>query len=264
MTTLLFDRKRVAERRRRAAVNFAAHAFLKEAVIEDMIERFAEARQKPAKVLVMGSYQGRVRQAMLAQQWQPRYLLESDMTEAMLAGAGEAMVIDPEHLPSELVNFEAILSVLQLHTINDVPGALIQCYQALAPQGILLATCFGGTTLQGLYQASMAAEMALGLGSAPRVLPMMDIKTAGGLLQRAGFQAPVVDSHTITVTYPNIMALMQDLHGMGEGNVLIQGSPLSLTRSLIAAIDTHYPERDAEGNLVVRFEILTLMGMRQA
>ena len=53
-------------------------------------------------------------------------------------------------------------------------------------------------------------------GVSPRVSPFAEIKDAGGLLQRAGFALPVVDSDVITVTYSDAFALMRELRGHGR------------------------------------------------
>ena len=50
-------------------------------------------------------------------------------------------------------------------------------------------------------------------GVSPRVSPFAELRDLGGLLQRAGFAMPVVDSDRLTVTYADALALMRELRG---------------------------------------------------
>ena len=78
----------------------------------------------------------------------------------------------------------------------------------------------GGQTLIELRTVLFEAELAEEGGVSPRVSPAIELADAAALLQRAGFALPVADSETITVTYPDMLALLRDLRGMGETNAL--------------------------------------------
>ena len=57
---------------------------------------------------------------------------------------------DEEALPFGQDEFDAIISSLSLHWVNDLPGALIQARRALKPDGVFLGAMFGGDTLYEL------------------------------------------------------------------------------------------------------------------
>ncbi len=63
--------------------------------------------------------------------------------------------------------------------------------------------------------------------------PFADVRDLGGLLQRAGFALPVVDSDTVSVTYADPIALMRDLKGMGASNMLAEQRRVPVTRGLL-------------------------------
>ena len=86
--------------------------------------------------------------------------------------------------------------------------------------GCSWAVLFGLGSLGELRDCLLAAESELNGGASPRVSPFADARDAAGLLQRAGFALPVADVETVTVTYPDALALMHDLRGMGEANAL--------------------------------------------
>ena len=96
----------------------------------------------------------------------------------------------------------------------------MQLRRALRPDGLLLAAMLGGQTLIELRTALFEAELEQEGGVSPRVSPAIELGDAAALLQRAGYALPVADSETITATYPDALALMRDLRGMGETNAL--------------------------------------------
>jgi NADH dehydrogenase [ubiquinone] 1 alpha subcomplex assembly factor 5 len=169
---------------------------------------------------------------------------------------------DEEALPFKEQCFDAVLSSLALHWVNDLPGALAQIRSSLKPDGLFLASLFGTGTLAELRTALMEAELAETGGASPRVSPFADLRDAAGLLQRAGFALPVADLDTVTVTYGDFFALLRDLRGMGEANALIDRLKLPTRRTVFARAAAIYQERfaNAEGRLPATFQVLFLTG----
>src|SRR5690606_37692142 len=101
-------------------------------------------------------------------------------------------------------------------------GQLVQCRRALAPDGLMIAALFGGSTLAELRAALAEAEAAVTGGISPRVAPMAEVRDAGSLLGRAGFAMPVADSTRLDVGYETAFHLMRDLRAMGETNAMVE------------------------------------------
>ena len=55
-------------------------------------------------------------------------------------------------------------------------------------------------------------------GFAAHVSPFTEVRDVGALLNRAGFTMLTIDTDEITVGYPSMFELMNDLKGMGENN----------------------------------------------
>ena len=97
---------------------------------------------------------------------------------------------------------------------------------------------------------------------AARIHPLVDPRAAPGLLQRAGWKDPVVDTHALTVRYSSLDRLVADLRDQGLGNALAKPAAplgkaaLALARSAFAA------RADADGKTPETFEIVTLTGRR--
>jgi len=168
-----------------------------------------------------------------------------------------------EDTPLEAGHHALILSGMVFHRINDLPGLLLRLRRALKPDGVMLAAFPGGETLKELRAVLLEAEAGITGAAALRVAPMVDVRSAGQLLQRAGFTLPVSDAETLTLRYPDFFALLRDLRAMGATAGLLKrpGTP-PLTRAVLARAATLYAERyaDADGKIRATIEIIWLSG----
>ncbi|HEX3945392.1 MAG TPA: methyltransferase domain-containing protein [Rhizomicrobium sp.] len=176
-------------------------------------------------------------------------------------GAGN-IVAKEEALPFATGPFDLITSVLSLHAVNDLPGALLQIRQALQPDGLFMAALFGGESLHELREAFAVGEMEISSGVTPRVAPFADVRDMGALLQRAGFALPVSDVERTTVHYRNFSSLVADLRALGETNALDQRSRRFLRRDVLSLTLMHYEQGHAasDGRLKATFDIVYLTG----
>lgn len=174
---------------------------------------------------------------------------------AVMAAPGE------NALPVEDSSADLIVSILGLHWIDDLPGALAQIRRALKPDGLFLGALFGAGTLKELRGVLTEAELQVRGGAQARVSPFADGYDAAALMQRAGFALPVTDVDRVTVRYPDLFALIRDLRAMGETNALA-GVIRPLTRDIAARAAALYAERHAEpdGRIPATFEIVQLAG----
>lgn len=176
------------------------------------------------------------------------------------------IVTDTPVLALEQGAHDLVIHDLCLHWADDPVGQMVQARHALKPDGLFIATLYGGQTLQELRRSLAEAETQVTGGLSPRVAPMAEIRDAGALLQRAGLALPVADGADYTVTYPDALALMRDLRAMGEGNALAQRLRQPTRRSVIAAATALYAQHfsDPDGRIRATFEIVTLTGWAPA
>lgn len=176
------------------------------------------------------------------------------------------IVPDTEVLDLAVGGHDLVVHALCLHWANDPVGQLVQCRHALRPDGLMLATLFGGQTLQELRRCLAQAETEVTGGLSPRVAPMGEIRDLGGLLQRAGFALPVADTDMIPVSYASALHLMRDLRAMGETNAMTARLTHLTARAVILRTAAIYAENfaDAEGRITATFEVVTLTGWAPA
>ena len=146
--------------------------------------------------------------------------------------------------------------------VNDLPGVLSQIRYGLKPDGLLLAATLGGDTLTELRQSFAAAETEIEGGVSPRVAPMIDLRDAGGLLQRVGFALPVCDVERVVVRYGDAFALMRDLRRMGATNILVERRRMPTRRATMLRMAQIYGQRfaDPDGRLRATFDVVWLSG----
>ena len=172
------------------------------------------------------------------------------------------VVSSEELLPFAPASFDLIASALVLHWVNDLPGALVQIRRALKPGGLFLGTMMGGETLRELRAALLSGESEVAGGVSPRVSPFADVRDAGSLLQRVGFERPVADVDTVRVTYRDPLQLMTELRGMGETNALRERRRTFTARRTLLAAAASYRNQfaDTDGRVRATFQLVTLTG----
>jgi SAM-dependent methyltransferase len=180
----------------------------------------------------------------------------------ILARERPFVIADDEALPFRDATIDLIVSALALQFVNDLPGVLLQIRRSLKPDGLFVAALIGGDSLTELRQSFAAAESEIEGGVSPRVAPFIDLRDAGGLLQRAGFALPVADIDRVTVRYASAFDLMRDLRRMGATNVLVARRRTPLRRATLARMMEIYRERfaDGDGRIRATFDIVWLSG----
>ena len=261
-----FDRATHRRRRNRAAAGFAQYDFLVARAAEDIADRLAAANRNFDMAADLGAHHGALARALAAASLPPEKLgtlISADISLPMLQrAAGLRVAADEEALPFADQSLNLITSILSLHWVNDLPGALIQIRRALKPDGLFMGAIFGGETLTELRQSLAEAEIEQEGGLSPRVAPFADLRDIGALLQRAGFALPVADTDRVTVRYSDALRLMADLRGMGETNAMSERRRTPLRRSTLMRAAEIYHEKFAleDGRIPATFDIVIATG----
>ncbi len=121
-------------------------------------------------------------------------------------------------------------------------------------------------TLKELRGAYVEVETAHGVGRGAHVIDFVDMHDLGDMLVESGFEIPVMDQETLTITYKSPESLLNDVRRWGAcpfGGETADGaarsSPASgLTarrryRALLAALDAR---RRTDGTIPLTFEVI--------
>jgi SAM-dependent methyltransferase len=261
---ILFDRARLRKRRQRASANFSQHDFLAREAATMLAESLDSIAYRFPRVAELGA-SGILAETIAKRPGTGMYV-QCDLARGMLPGQGLRLVADEEYLPFAPESLDAIVSIDGLHWVNDLPGCFAQIHRALKPDGLFIAVMPGVETLRELRQVFAQTDAAQSGGITPRIAPFLDVRDAGGLLQRAGFALPVVDRDLLNVTYGNLFALLSDLRGSGQSNMLQQKLQHFTPRGYFMDAAKRYAENfsDSEGRLAATFELITLTAWKPA
>lgn len=106
-----------------------------------------------------------------------------------------------------------VISNLSFHWINDLPGCFRAIMNSLKPDGVFLATVFGGDTLFELRSSLQLAELERKGGISAHISPFTQVQDVGMLLNQAGFKMLTIDTDDFVIGYPSMFELMYDLKG---------------------------------------------------
>ncbi|MGI4984742.1 MAG: methyltransferase domain-containing protein [Janthinobacterium lividum] len=157
---------------------------------------------------------------------------------------------------------------LQWHPRPDV--VFPEWQRVLATGGLLMFSTLGPDTLKELRAAWREAETGRA-GRRPPILDFVDMHDFGDMLVASGFELPVMDMETLSVTYRDPLALLADVRawgavagrgtardGAGAADACETMASPGLTgrlahRRLLDAIER---QRNADGLIVLTFEIV--------
>lgn len=245
----IFSRTARRRRRDRIADKYSDHAFLREAMLDGIAERLDAVSRSFTDILDLGCFDGSF--AAL-----PNARVARCDAGLAFARAVRGVQADEDRLPFADESFDLVVSAGVLDQVNDLPGALALVRRVLRPDGLFLGAFIGGSSLATLRRVLRAAEPDRPVA---RIHPMVDLRSAGDLLVRAGLTLPVADVETLTVRYAGFGRLLDDLRGMGEANLLRDRAPLSRA-ALARAAEAFAAAADPDGRTAERFDILFVTG----
>lgn len=198
----------------------------------------------------------------------PTMLHRDDELEEPIIPMSQTVLPSLETLPYEPGSFDAVLSSMSLHWVNDLPSLLASINSVLKPDAPFIAAMFGGDTLYELRASLQLADLERRGGVQPHISPLADVRDIGGLLGKAGFKLLTVDVDDIIVEYPDTFALMQDIQAMGEGNAILKSVGGPIPKDVLLANEAIYRElhcrEDEKDRIPATFRIIYMIGWKEA
>lgn len=251
----------------RAASSYDAHAVLQREIADRLFERLEYIKLAPARTLDLGSGTGYATRK-LRTRFPASDLISLDLAPAMLAHAraqhprkpilarlfrqsptDNFVCADAEALPLANASVDFILSNLTLQWCN-VERVAKEAERVLTANGLFMFTTFGPDTLKELRAAFRAVD------DQAHVNNFVDMHDIGDMLVHAGFADPVMDQETITLTYSDVRAVMQDLKGIGAQQVLPGRASGLMGKTRWARLLAAYEPFRRAGRLPATFEVV--------
>ncbi|KAK7895046.1 hypothetical protein LTR67_005785 [Exophiala xenobiotica] len=205
-------------------------------------------------------------QHLVCAETSPTTLHRDDALPAPEVPITQTILPSLETLPYDANSFDAVISSLSLHWINDLPSVLSSINNILKPDAPFLAAMFGGDTLFELRSSLQLADLERRGGVSPHISPLANVRDVGNLLNRAGFRLLTVDVDDIVVEYPDTFSLMTDIQAMGEGNAILKSMGGPMSRDVLLANEAIYRElhchEDEKDRIPATFRVIYMIGWK--
>ena len=251
----LFDRTLWKKRRYVSATSFAEHDIIHHYAQDIVKQRLDFIDKIFDDTVIIGAHN-----TDLWSHPKLRHCVFMDYASSRLPTSDLAICANDEYFPFQHQSLDAILSIMTMHNVNDLAGTLVQMQRALKPDGLLLIVTAGAQTLRELREAFAYAEQHIYGGVTPRIHPFMETRDAGALLQRTGFNLPVIDSEKLTLSYEHMNDLIRELRRAGEANCLIERMTHMEKKAFFETASSYYATHfsDREKRICCTAELLSM------
>lgn len=150
-------------------------------------------------------------------------------------------------LPPESQDF--VWSNLALHWHPQPEAVFTEWRRLLVPEGLLMFSVFGPATLRELREAMAQAELPF------TGMQFVDMHDYGDQLLQSGFEDPVMDQETITLTYQTAEKLLSEVHLLGGNPVIGRYPALSSRAQYQRLLNALNAQRHMDGTLHLSIEV---------
>lgn len=251
----LLDSHTILETFERVAGTYDQHAALEQEVCRRLLERCEFQRQPPKRILDLGCGTGEGCRS-LKRKFRQAQVIGLDFSPAMLARMSRRSSLlrplnpvcaDLTRLPFAQQSVDLMFSNLAMNWSSNPALLFDEIRRVLRPGGMLLFTMLGPGTLAECCEAWAAIDALV----AGPVLP--DLMQVGDALIAGGFTEPVMDMERITLRYPSLAALINELESTGA-SLLIRGWENG--KGQRQRLDKAFQSLLVDGKLPVTYEVL--------
>jgi malonyl-CoA O-methyltransferase len=242
----------------KAARTYDAAAVVATEIRNRLLERLDIVRLQPQAVLDLGAGTGHASKA-LKHRYRSAEVIALDLSPAMLVEATRRqswlrrfhrVIGDAHRLPLKDASVDLVFSNLMLEWCHDPDAAFKEIRRVLKPGGLLSFATLGPDTLRELRAGWREVD------TYTHVHRFIDMHDLGDALMRAGLAEPVMDTERLTVTYPDVDALMRELAATGSSNVS-HGRPRGLaSKARVDSLRRAMSRMYEKGALPVSLEVV--------
>jgi len=254
-----------------ASETYDEHAVLQREIADRLLAHLNFTQIEPKRILDIGCGTGYFTR-LLTDKFKKSNVFACDLSESMVRhtrqhhrlrlpwhGKRQHCTGDACALPFADASFDLVTSNLAMQWVSEPKEMMMEMRRVLAPGGLLLFATFGSRTLNELRQSLAEISESHPQNRKGHVLPFPDVMSLGDTLNKIPLEAPVIDSDLLTLTYPNVMALVRELKGLGASSSAISGRSNGLYgRRFLKELDANYGEkhRTEDGKVRASFEAL--------
>jgi len=157
---------------------------------------------------------------------------------------------DAEALPFTEQSIDLIVSSLALQWCQNMTALCSGFNHLLKPQGRLIFSTFGTATLRELKQAWSVVDHY------SHVNTFFSADEIKSFLSQAGFNRIAIESKIYQLNYVSVIALMQELKGIGAHNVLAQRNKQTTSKKSLQKMIAAYESDQLDNKILATYEVL--------
>ena len=234
----------------KAASQYNTHAFLQDEVALRLSEKLNVISVNPKVVIDLGAGTGLL-SSKLSQKLPNAQLICVDFAQQSLQSNPSQFKVcaDAHQLPFADKSIDFIASNLMMQWCPDLKILFAECHRILKPGSLMLFSTFGPDTLKELKRSWSVVD------SEPHVNTFTDMHDIGDQMLQSGFNSPVMEMETLTLTYDKVVDLMRDLKGIGAQTVRNRSKALTGKMKFSKMIEMYEAYRK-EGKLPATYEVI--------
>ncbi|WP_119328765.1 malonyl-ACP O-methyltransferase BioC [Cysteiniphilum halobium] len=183
----MFDQSLFHKKRQQYERRFVHDSFIKNEIAERLLDKLSFIKLNPEHIFVEGL----------------------DAHLAVIKEIYPNAVINNHTLDKE-VSYDVIISHCKIQQVANINVQLRNWHKQLKPQGVLVFTSFGSTSLQEIKKAWQLIDGMVHINQ------MLDMHDMGDVLNKEQYQSVVMDAETIKFQYETIKTLLGDIRALNE------------------------------------------------
>ncbi len=220
----LSNHQHIRETFERISDRYEHHAALEQEVCTRLLERTEFSRRPPLQILDLGCGTG-AGSTQLKRTFRKAQVISMDTSLAMLSQVRrrssllrplKAVCGDIGALPFAVQSVDIVFSNMASYWCPQPMNMFAEFRRVLRPNGMLLFSTFGPATMTELREVWAGVDERVEMPVFP------DLLEIGNALVAAGFREPVMDMEVITLNYPKLDALFEELEATGT-SMLVRG-----------------------------------------
>ncbi len=185
-----------------------------------------------------------------------RRFLPATLSKALGQRGPRLAQADFAALPFADAAFDFVWSNLALHWHSRPDLVFPEWQRVLRVGGLLMFSSLGPDTLRELRAAYAEAEAATDCAPRAHVIDFTDMHDLGDMLVESGFEIPVMDQETLTITYKSAASLLADVRRWGAYPFAAGEAARLAPRTRRALTDVLEARRRDDGTIALTFEVI--------
>ncbi len=206
----------------KASNDYNDYAFLQKEIAVRLDQKLNAISSKADIILDLGAGTGLLSQ-QLTKRFSDSKIICLDFAQQPLKHnlSSNKICANANHLPLLDNSVDMITSNLMMQWCPNLDTLFSECFRVLKNNGLFLFSTFGPDTLKELKKSWSIVD------NKTHVNTFIDMHNIGDQMLQSGFQNPVMEMETLTLTYQTVIDLLRDLKAIGAQTVTKRSKSLT-------------------------------------